>query len=455
MSSTPASSSSIKKLAVRGAIWAILGYGASQALRFGNNLILTRLLEPELFGLMALVSTVIIGLRLFSDIGLQTNIVQSKRGDDPVFLNTAWTVQIIRGVVLWLGCVLIAFPAAQYYEERALLLLVPIVGLNTIISGFNSTAIFSLNRHLSVKQVAIYELSGQLFGAIVMLVWAWFDRTIWALVAGNVATAIWQLGYSHRINSGMPNRLTWDRQAVRELISFGKWIFISTVMTFLATQADRLILKKGFSWELLGIYGIAFTLADLPRSVMSAVSGKVIYPTYSKLIGLPRGEFRGKILRNRAPILAALAVGLALMVGFGDIIVNILYTDEYSIDAAWMLPLLALGTWPLMLTQTIEPVLFALGKPYYSAFASFLSFLCFVIGIPLGFQSPLQEVGAVMAVAVSNIPIWIVITVALRREKLSVLTQDIIMTALFTAILAVVLLGRTMLGLGVPLSGLL
>lgn len=452
MSSTSASSPSIKKLAVRGAIWAILGYGVSQALRFGNNLILTRLLEPELFGLMALVSTVIVGLRLFSDIGLQTNIVQSKRGDDPVFLNTAWSVQIVRGVFLWVGCLLIAFPASQFYQEPALRWLVPIVGLNTIISGFNSTAIFSLNRHLSVKQVAIYELSGQLAGAIVMLIWAWFDRTIWALVAGNITAALWQLGYSHRINSGMPNRFTWEQKAVRELISFGKWIFVSTMMTFLATQADRLILKKGFSWELLGIYGIAFTLADLPRSIMSAVSGKVIYPTYSKLIGLPREEFRIKILRNRAPILAGLALGLALMVGFGDIIVDILYPDEYSTDAAWMLPMLALGTWPLMLTQTIDPVLFALGKPYYSAFAAFLSFLCFIIGIPLGFQSPLQEVGAVLAVAISNIPIWIVITVAVHREKLSVLNQDIIMTALFSAILAVIMLGRNMLGLGIPLG---
>ena len=69
--------SSLKKLAIRGTIWTIVGYGASQILRFGSNLILTRLLFPKLFGLMALLNTFIIGLHLFSDIGIGTIIIQN------------------------------------------------------------------------------------------------------------------------------------------------------------------------------------------------------------------------------------------------------------------------------------------------------------------------------------------------------------------------------------------
>lgn len=83
--------SSLKKLAIRGMVWTVAGYGASQILRLGSNLILTRLLFPELFGLMTLVNIFITGLHLFSDIGVGPSIIQNKRGDDPVFLNTAWT----------------------------------------------------------------------------------------------------------------------------------------------------------------------------------------------------------------------------------------------------------------------------------------------------------------------------------------------------------------------------
>lgn len=449
-----ASPSSLKKLAIRGAVWTLLGYGASLVLRFGNNIVLARLIEPELFGLMSLVNTLIIGLHLFSDLGIHTNIVQSKRGDEPDFLNTAWTLQIFRSLGIWLCCLVIAYPASLFYEVGSLLWLIPIVGLNTVISGFNSTAIFTLNRHLSVKQVALFELSGQIVSVAVMLTWAWFSPTIWALVAGTVVSALFQLAFSHYLGKGQPNYFRWEPKAAKELISFGKWIFVSTILTFLSTQADRLILGALFTLELLGVYGVAFTLADLPRSLLAAVSGKVIYPTYAKLIDLPRAEFRLKVLRNRLPILLALTFGLALLVGFGDLLVKLLYEEEYSADASWMLPLLALGTWPLLLTQTVEPILFSLGKPRYVAFASFLSFLFYGIGIPFGFHSPLKEVGAILAVASSNIPIWFVITYALRRENVSVLRQDIMITLLFLGCFSGLMVVRRMLGLDLPIANL-
>jgi hypothetical protein len=77
--------SSLKKKAIRGTAWTLFGYGGSQALRLVSNLILTRLLVPEVFGLMALVQTFQIGLTLFSDIGIAPSIIQNKRGEDPTF----------------------------------------------------------------------------------------------------------------------------------------------------------------------------------------------------------------------------------------------------------------------------------------------------------------------------------------------------------------------------------
>src|SRR4028119_542476 len=131
--------SSIKKLAIHGAVWTIASYGTSQILRFGSNLILTRLLIPDVFGLMALVYVFISGLHLFSDLGIGVSVIQNKRGDDPVFLNTAWTLQVVRGGFLWVCSLLIAWPVSHFYEERQLLWLIPVVALTTVISGFNST----------------------------------------------------------------------------------------------------------------------------------------------------------------------------------------------------------------------------------------------------------------------------------------------------------------------------
>lgn len=444
---------SLKKLVIRATAWTIAGYGASQILRFGSNLILTRLLFPELFGLMALVGTFLTGLHLFSDLGLNASIVQSKRGDDPIFLNTAWTLQITRGAILWLCCVGVAYPVAQFYSEPRLLWLLPLVGFDTLVGGFNSTALSTLNRHLSLKSLALFELTGQIIGLTVTLVWAWLNPSVLALVAGNLASSVFRLVQSHQLNKEMDNRLAWDHSALKELISFGKWIFLSTAIYFLSSSTDRLILGKLFTLQLLGVYGVALTLSDVPRQIVFAVATKVIYPAYSKLVDLPRPEFRAKIIHHRQPMLIVSAIATALIVGLGDLVIRFLYDDRY-VAATWMFPMLALGMWPLILIQTIDQGLWALGKPNYWTSGSFLSFLCYAIGIPLGYYSPLREVGAVLAVAISNIPIWFVVMYGLWHEKLLALRQDLLMTALFLAILCLVIGIRMGMGLGSPLDEL-
>jgi O-antigen/teichoic acid export membrane protein len=97
--------------------------------------------------------------------------------------------------------------------------------------------------------------------------------------------------------------LIWNQEVVKEILSFGKWILVSTALTFFAEQADRLILGKLLTLDVLGVYGVALTLADLPRSVTLALSGKVMFPAISKLTDQPRSILRAKVLKNRQPIL--------------------------------------------------------------------------------------------------------------------------------------------------------
>ncbi|HSF73269.1 MAG TPA: oligosaccharide flippase family protein, partial [Microcoleus sp.] len=172
--------SSGKKLAIKGAAWTIASYGSSQIIRFGSNLILTRLLLPELFGLVGLTYVFITGINLFTDIGLGPSIIQNKRGEDPQFLNTAWTLQVIRSLFIWICLVIITQPVASFYEEPRLLWLIPLIGINSLLGGFKSTATASLERKMAVKKVVIFELVIQIVSTTVMIVWAWFDRGIGA-----------------------------------------------------------------------------------------------------------------------------------------------------------------------------------------------------------------------------------------------------------------------------------
>ncbi|MGD2180867.1 oligosaccharide flippase family protein [Lusitaniella coriacea] len=439
---------SLKSLALKGTLWTIIGYGASQILRFGSNLILTRLLFPEIFGLMTLVYTFIVGLSLFSDIGINPGIIRSDRGDDPEFLNTAWTLQVLRSIVIWFCCLAIAFPAAQIYNEPQLRWLIPIVGFNVILAGFKSTAVITLNRHLAIAKLTLVNLTLQIISIAVMVAWASFHPTIWALIVGNTVSSLLELFVSHRLIPGTKNTFAWDRSAVKELLSFGTWVFISTAMTFLASQSDRLILGKVLSIEMLGIYSIAFTLSEVPRQVVLAVSDRVIFPAISKLGDLPREAMLAKLEKPRFPVLIALAFGLAILTVFGDLLIRFLYDARYD-EAGWMLPILALGIWPIVLTQSLDSCLFVIGKIRSVVVGTFLSFLVLAIGIPLGtrFWGP---IGAVSAVALSNVPPYIAITFGLWRHRLACLKQDLITTVLFVGFLALFVWGRSALGWGYP-----
>ena len=443
--------SSIRKLAIHGTAWTLVGYGGSQVVRLGGNIVLTRLLVPELFGLMALVNSFLMGLKMFSDIGISPSIIRSQRGDDPVFLNTAWTLQVIRGFALWLCCLLITIPIATFYGDLRLLWLFPVVGLTTVISGFNSTSLATLGRNIDIGKLTRFEFGNRLFSLAVMIVWAYFHKSIWALVGGNLASSSVRLLWTHRLNADMSNHFFWDKKAIKELISFGRWIFLSTAMTFLALQADRLILGKLLTFEMLGIYTIALTFADVPRQIVGKLSSMVIFPIVSKYTHLPRHELRSKVLRKRWPLIVGLALLVVLLATFGDQLILALYDQRYH-QAAWMLPILALGLWPLLLSATLDRVLYAIGRPQATALGNVLKFLYMIVALPLGFMK-MGVSGAVIVIALKDLPRYLAVNYGLWREQLSGLKQDVNATLLLIAILTIFIGGRYGLGFGSPFTG--
>jgi O-antigen/teichoic acid export membrane protein len=439
---------SIKRLALQGTFWTVASFGTSYVLRFGSNLVLTRLLFPELFGLMSLAYVFITGLHLFSDIGLHTSIIQNKRGDEPDFLNTAWTMQVIRGIGLWLCCLIISPLAAHFYQEPQLLWVLPVAGLNTLISAFGSNGLTTLGRRMAVKQIAAFELSGQVVSIVVMLTWAYFHKSVWALLIGSLATSVFHLILSHRISPNPPNRWRWEKESVAELVSFGKWIFLSTALTFFAMQSDRLILGKILGLKLLGVYGMAMSLSDIPKQVVMAVGGKVVFPMFTKFVDLPRHEFRARIRRGRWPILLPAAFLLAILISYGDVIVSILYDDRYA-NAGWMIPLMALGAWPVIMMTTIDGALFAMGIAKINTWAYFWSFLALIGGMWLG-NHLYGVIGAVAAVPLSNVPMYAVIAYGVHKEKISCLDQDAYMTAFLLLTSALMIASRYAWGVPLP-----
>jgi O-antigen/teichoic acid export membrane protein len=438
----------IRNLALSASIYTIINFGVSQLLRFGGNLILTRLLAPDLFGLVATSQIFIMGLFLLSDIGLEQSIIRSDRADDPNFLNSAWTIQIIRTGILTVMAFIVAFPAAAFYKEPILMPLICVIGAGRLVVGFESTSLFLLSRKMDQKKMMVIELTVQIISLISIIVVAYFFRTVWALVVGDIIGPIIRTTWSQLINKERPNRLVLDKSAVKELMSFGKWILVSTAIMFVSSQIDRVMLGKFLGMAWFGVYGIAFNLSEMPKNVISNLGNKIVFPLVSKFTYLSREELRSKIILPRAGFLALGALLLAVLACFGDYLIVFLFDKRY-VDAAWIFPLLVLGSWPYILVITMDGALLAIGKPIYSAIANLTRFAYLIAALPLAYKFG-GELGAVIAVALNGIFPYVSYNYGLVKEKLSLLRQDLLLTLVFIGLIAIFVVIRILAGLDIP-----
>ncbi|MCO5762396.1 MAG: polysaccharide biosynthesis protein [Gammaproteobacteria bacterium] len=370
------------QLAVRGAFWTLTGYGLSQILRLGSNLVLAWLLFPEAFGLMALVTVFLQGLQMTSDIGLGPSIIQNKQGTDPVFLRTAWTLQILRGLLLWLIAWLLAQPVADFFAANdpmagMLADILPIIGLTALIDGFASTGIHLLNRQLAMARLVALDLLSSLISYAVIILWAWLSPEIWAIVAGGLTYSLVRTLLSHVWNPGVRDRLGWDGDAFRELFHFGRWVFLSTLVTFLARNLDRLMLGKFVAMTQLGIYSLAMTFAQVAIQVAVQLSAKVLFPLLSRLQDDPE-RLVNACLRARRPVLwlsGAFCSGFALI---APLFFDTLYDDRYA-EAGTLAQWLSLYVWTHILLVSMDRIPLSLGQPR----ALFIANLATTLTLPL------------------------------------------------------------------------
>lgn len=372
---------------MRSSVFTLGGYGATQVLRLASNLLLTRLLFPEAFGLMALVSVIIQGLAMFSDVGVGPAIMQSKRGDDQRFLDTAWTIQVMRGTLLWLFACLIAISVSQVYDEPLLAWILPCAGLSLLISGFNPTRIDTANRHLLLGRLTVLELTTQAFGIVVAVGMAWYLHSVWALVISGIASSLLMLTLYSVFLPGQRNRFHWEREAAAELVSFGKWIFLSTICGFLYMQGDKLLLGKYLPLDQFGIYNIGFFLASFPILMGGVMTRKVLIPIYRERPPAESIENFRKLQKMRFLLTGAI---LALTGGVsvaGVLLIDILYDARYAMAGA-VVVLIAAMQIPQILVLTYEQASLAAGDSrrffVLSAARAVLTLGCLFAGLVYG-----------------------------------------------------------------------
>jgi O-antigen/teichoic acid export membrane protein len=429
----------LRAAALRASGWVAGGYAAGQLLRFVGNLVLARLLFPEVFGLGALVTVLLQGLQMFSDVGTGPAIVRSARGDDVRFLDTAFTVASVRGVVLWLAACALARPAAAFYGEPLLAQVLPVAGLAAVMGGLEATSLRAAQRHLRAERVAAVELAAQFvtIASNVVLVLAWRARhpvvdlgAIWAVVAGGLLGSATRLVLSHVALPGPRNRFRLEPESLRLLLGFGRWIFVSTVLAFLAGQSDRLLLGKMIPLDLLGVYGIALALAQLAAQGVNKLGSLVLFPAYSRL------ELEGRLgrtfVRGRLPLLVLGGTVASGLIACGEPLVAFLYDRRYA-QAGWILQLLAAGAWLQVLDATYAAALLAQGRVGWMAASSAAKLGGIVALVPLGMHLG-GFAGALAGLVLSDLLKYAVSAAAMAAARVRGLGHDLALSAAVAAV---------------------
>lgn len=357
----------------------------SSGLRLVSNLIMTRLLYPEAFGLMLIVNLLIMALGLLSDVGIRSAIVSRTKPIDERFLNTAWTMLLVRGALLSLATLILAYPVSVFYGEPQLFPLILLTACMPIISGMGSPHGMMYEKKVELIRPIIWGTVSSTATAVITLTWLFIHPTIWALAANGIISAIISASTSYYFFPGHRPRICWDRTIVGELFRFGRWVVVATALTFMARQGDSLIVSKAITTEQLGTFSIAVALSKLLDQVVSRLNWSVLVPAYSELHQTSKDSdgARRKRLKIKLAMFALSAPIILAFCVFGRDIIGIMYDPRYQ-NAGWILEILGVGALFFAVGAPIRTLPMAFGDSYRYMWQQFYTVATLISSMLIG-----------------------------------------------------------------------
>ncbi len=315
----------------KGSAWMLLFRITAQVLSVVSTIILARLLVPEDFGLIAMAMSIVAILELLSTFNFDLALIQKPNAEHRHY-DTAWTFNVIFGVCICILLLLLAKPAAIFYNEPRLEHVVCFLSLSSLVQGFENIGIVQLRKEMEFRREFKFLFSKRFAGFCITIPLAIFFRSYWALAVGMVFGTVFGVLLSYIMHSYRP-RLSL--RAREELFKFSKWLLFSNILGFFRTRFSDFIIGRIAGLHSLGLYNIAFEISNMPSTYLVAPINRAVYPGYTKLLS-NHDDLRENFL-NVFSILVILlfpvSVGITLT---ADLVVRIFLGDNW------------LGTVPLM-----------------------------------------------------------------------------------------------------------
>jgi len=219
----------------------------------------------------------------FTQTGIEEAIIQRKNASEEYF-NVAWTINIIRSLVIFALLYFLAPYAAYFFRDERVDPVIKTISLILILNALYNIGIVHLKKSLSFNKLFIYRFSGNLADFLVAISVALVLKNVWALIFGLLAGHYVRLVISYFIHPYRP-RINLNRNAALEILKFGGWLTGISMIAFLFNQGDDAVIGRVLGTTSLGFYYLAYFISSLPATEISLLVPRVTLPAYVKIGG--------------------------------------------------------------------------------------------------------------------------------------------------------------------------
>lgn len=299
---------------VTGGIWLTLLNVSGRVFQILTVVVLARLLTPREFGVVGVAMLVIVGLRRVSKLGLNDALIFNKKTNVDPYLNTAWVMNIARGLVITVTLALVAPLIAGVFSEPRVTEVLRVMAIGPLLFSLKNPAIVYFRKHMEFHRQFGYEVSGDVVYFLVAVGYALFDPSVWALAFGYLGRNVARLFASYILHGNRP-RPAFDLSYAKEMIDYGKWITGSHMANYIRNEGDDIFIGWLLGPAALGFYQMAYRLSNAPATEVTHVISRVTFPAYSEVQDdkeMLRAAFL-KTVRLSAFVAAPMAVGIGVV----------------------------------------------------------------------------------------------------------------------------------------------
>ncbi len=443
-----ASPGKLGEKAVRGSMWLSASSLLSRVLGAGRLLILAAILPQSELGLFGMAVVVMLFVEQLSQTGMRQALIQ-REGDVREYISTAWTSQILRGLIL--GALLFSFaePIERFFAKEDLAELLRLLSALPVMQGFLNMGFVYLEREMQFDKIVIHRTAVSLADILLSVLLAWIWPCATALVCGRLAGVLIGIVLSFSLERRRAS-FSFSMLRFRELYRFGFWVFVSSLLSFTMVSGGDLVTGKVLPIEALAVYQVAYSLACMPLMEFMRILATTMYTAFSRLQG-DKDRLLSAFLRVFALACMLSACSIAGFSALGSTFTSLFLKPEYGFVSA-LLPVLSLWGASRALGSVNSVFFQAIGRPALATiFQAVMVVLFFIQVIPLTVRFGLLGLawGLVIAGTVSHIGRFIVLA-KLLDIRISMLCTRAIVPALvgLVAYLVCILLLQLFSGFG-------